>query len=68
MNLLRSGRLRPCCSLWHAAHEIATLPQQLAKAQRKSEQVTVKAEVSNTPQVKDAIDDLVKKFGDPFAS
>ncbi len=43
------------------------LDKQLAKAQRKSEQVTVKAEVSNTPQVKDAIDDLVKKFGDPFA-
>tara|TARA_Y100001933_G_scaffold265274_1_gene339385 strand:+ start:1236 stop:5195 length:3960 start_codon:yes stop_codon:yes gene_type:complete len=43
------------------------LDKQLAKAQRKTQQVTVKAEVSNTPQVKDAISDLVKKFGDPFA-
>lgn len=43
------------------------LDKQLAKAQRKAEQVTVKAEVSNTPQVQDAISDLVKKFGNPFA-
>ena len=43
------------------------LDKQLAKAQRKSEKITVKAEVSNTPQVQDAISDLVKKFGDPFA-
>jgi ATP-dependent helicase HrpA len=43
------------------------LDKQLAKARRKPDAVTVKAEVSNSPQVQDAISDLVKKFGKPFA-
>lgn len=43
------------------------LDKQLAKAHRKADAVTIKAEISNTPQVQDAISDLVKKFGKPFA-